>query len=94
MDDKTDIVHLFATERLRLASALRSTLRLMKPDAAIWVSWPKKAAKVRTDITEDTIGQVALPMRQRGPHVYNVFGSRRRSQRRGAPGDRVAEILK
>ena len=62
MDDKTDIVHLFATERLRLASALRSTLRLMKPDAAIWVSWPKKAAKVRTDITEDTIRQVALPM--------------------------------
>jgi hypothetical protein len=34
----------------------------MRPDAAIWVSWPKKASKVRTDITEDTIRAVALPM--------------------------------
>jgi hypothetical protein len=29
---------------------------------AIWVSWPKKSSKVRTDITEDTIGEIALPM--------------------------------
>ena len=34
----------------------------MKPDAAIWVSWPKKASKVPTDITEDTIRAIALPM--------------------------------
>ena len=34
----------------------------MKPDGAIWVSWPKKASKMETDITEDTIREVALPM--------------------------------
>jgi hypothetical protein len=34
----------------------------MKPDAAVWVSWPKKASRVETDITEDTIREVALPM--------------------------------
>jgi hypothetical protein len=28
----------------------------------VWVSWPKKAAKVATDITEDTIRKLALPM--------------------------------
>lgn len=62
IDGETDIVHLFTTERARLAALLRSSLARMRPDAAIWVSWPKKASKVRTDITEDTIRAVALPM--------------------------------
>ncbi len=62
MDDKTDIIHLFATQRARLAEALRGTLKKMKSNAAIWVSWPKKASKVQTDITEDTIREIALPM--------------------------------
>lgn len=34
----------------------------MRRDAAIWVSWPKKASKVPSDITEDTIREVALPL--------------------------------
>jgi hypothetical protein len=34
----------------------------MASEAAIWVSWPKKAAKVPTDVTEDTIREVALPL--------------------------------
>ena len=58
----TDIAHVFATKRAELSQALRGSLRKMKPDAAIWVSWPKKAAKVETDITEDTIREIALPM--------------------------------
>jgi hypothetical protein len=59
---ETDIVHLFATKRARLSEALRGLLAKMKPDSAIWISWPKKAAKVPTDISEDTIRQIALPM--------------------------------
>jgi hypothetical protein len=58
----TDLVHLFCTARAELfadLSALRETIR---PDAAIWISWPKKTSKVPTDITEDTIRTVALPM--------------------------------
>jgi hypothetical protein len=62
IDDGTDIVHVFATERARLAPLLRSTLAKLRPDAAIWVSWPKKSSKVRSDITEDTIREIALPM--------------------------------
>ena len=62
IDDKTDIVHLFTTERARLAALLRSSLAKLRPDAAIWVSWPKKASKVATDITENAIREVALPM--------------------------------
>ena len=34
----------------------------MKQDASIWISWPKKSAKVATDITEDTVREVALPL--------------------------------
>jgi hypothetical protein len=59
---ETDMVHLFATKRARLSEALRGTLARMKADGAIWVSWPKKASRVETDITEDTIREVALPM--------------------------------
>ena len=58
----TDIVHLFTTSKAELAKKLESWLKLLPADAAIWVSWPKKAAKVPTDITEDTIRAVALPM--------------------------------
>lgn len=58
----TDIVHVFSTQRVKLVEALRSTLAKMKPDGAIWVSWPKKASRMQTDITEDTIREVALPM--------------------------------
>lgn len=58
----TDIVHLFATERAVLAKALVSFLKTLRPDAMIWVSWPKKASKVPTDITEDVIRAVALPL--------------------------------
>ena len=55
-------VHLFVTERAELARTL-STLRTKLDDAGmVWVSWPKKSAKVPTDVTEDTIREVALPL--------------------------------
>ena len=58
----TDVVHLFTTSKAELAKNLLSWLKVLGPDAAIWVSWPKKTSKVATDITEDTIREVALPM--------------------------------
>jgi hypothetical protein len=58
----TDIAHLFTASKAELAKQLATLRRKLRPDAAIWVSWPKKAAKVPTDITEDTIRAVALPM--------------------------------
>ncbi len=62
IDRHTDLIHIFSTEQVDLASALRTALEQMRPDATIWVSWPKKASKVPTDITEDVIREVALPM--------------------------------
>lgn len=57
-----DIVHLFTTTKTKLQNQLIAARKKIKPDAAIWVSWPKKTSKVPTDISEDTIREVALPL--------------------------------
>jgi hypothetical protein len=62
IDGETDIVHIFSTERAHLTNTLRASLAKLRQDGTIWVSWPKKSSKVPTDITEDTIREVALPM--------------------------------
>jgi hypothetical protein len=61
-DDRTDLVHLFVTERAVLASEAKRLRELLPPDAVLWVSWPKQAAKMSTDITEDAIREVVLPL--------------------------------
>lgn len=62
VDGGTDIVHLFATRKALLAKSLRAALAKLKPDGTIWVSWPKKSSKVATDIVEDGIREMALPL--------------------------------
>jgi Protein of unknown function (DUF3052) len=59
---RTDIVHLFSTQRKELSATLKTLRQKLTDEGAIWVSWPKKSAKVHTDITEDTIREVALPL--------------------------------
>lgn len=59
---RTDLAHLFVTERTALARQLRSLRAKLRDDAAVWVSWPKKASRVTTDITEDVIRAEALPL--------------------------------
>ena len=58
----TDLVHVFTSRKSELAKALHSYRGKLKPNVVVWVSWPKKAAKVPTDITEDTVREVALPL--------------------------------
>lgn len=58
----TDIVHLFVEKRAELAAELRVLRKAIRADATVWISWPKKSSKVPTDITEDTIREVALPL--------------------------------
>ena len=60
--DTTDIVHVFSTRRAELNRQLLRYRRKLKSSGAVWVSWPKKAAKMSTDITEDTIREIALPL--------------------------------
>jgi len=59
---KTNIVHLFETDRARLAKQLAGLRKKLAPHATVWVSWPKKASKVPTTVTEDTIRELALPL--------------------------------
>jgi hypothetical protein len=61
-DANTDLAHLFATRRSELGAWLPKLRRALRPDAVLWVSWPKKAARVETDIVEGTIREVALPL--------------------------------
>ena len=57
-----DASHIFVTERAKLAALLPELMKRIVPHGMIWVSWPKKAAKMVTDITEDTVRAVALPL--------------------------------
>src|SRR5690349_8703245 len=51
----TTLVHLFETRRAPLAKTLGRLRKRLSSEAAVWVSWPKKAARVATDITEDVV---------------------------------------
>lgn len=57
-----DFIHLFVTERAVLEIEVQRCLAHLTPAGMIWVSWPKKASKVATDITEDVIREVILPL--------------------------------
>jgi hypothetical protein len=61
-DRNADIVHLFVTDRGELANRLARLVSTIRPDAAVWVSWPKKASGVVTTVTEDRIREIALPL--------------------------------
>jgi hypothetical protein len=57
-----DMVHLFATEAAGLAGKLRRLRKTIAPDGMIWVSWPKKASGVATDLSDVVVREVALPL--------------------------------
>lgn len=57
-----EFAHIFVTSCAVLDCELRMLLPLLERAGMIWVSWPKKASKVPTDITEDVIRAVAFPL--------------------------------
>jgi hypothetical protein len=54
--------HIFTTDRAELETLLTKLRTLIDAAGFVWVSWPKKASKVPTDITEDVIRELCLPM--------------------------------
>jgi len=56
------LIHIFATDSEALDAALPRAFAAIRPDGRIWVSWPKKASKVPTDLTEDRLRDAALPL--------------------------------
>lgn len=61
-EERIDAAHIFVTRRAELEEAVGRLLPLLARDGLLWVSWPKKASKVPTDIAEETIREVALPL--------------------------------
>ncbi|MGO8909001.1 MAG: DUF3052 domain-containing protein [Bradyrhizobium sp.] len=57
-----DMVHVFATEAAGLAGKLAGYRAAIVPDGMIWVSWPKKASGVATDLTDVVVRETALPL--------------------------------
>ncbi len=62
VSETTDLVHCFSTSRAQLEKRLPAIRKKMRADAGVWVSWPKKAAHVVTDLTEDGVRDLALPL--------------------------------
>ena len=59
---EVDVFHLFTSNHLELQTCLRAYVALMRPDATIWVSWPKKSSRIPSEITEDAVRDTALPL--------------------------------
>ena len=60
--ERMSFVHLFTLSKSELKTKLQRFRKLIAPDGVIWVSWPKKSSGVETDITEDVVREVALPI--------------------------------
>jgi hypothetical protein len=56
-----DAAHVFVTRRTELEDAIATLRPRLAPAGFAWISWPKKASGVATDVTEDEIRRVALP---------------------------------
>jgi hypothetical protein len=61
-DPGYDVIHGFTTSRAELEQAAKPLMEQIDRNGSIWISWPKKASKIATDITEDVIREVILPI--------------------------------
>jgi hypothetical protein len=60
LESDLDLIHVFTDNAKELDKKLKRYLKKIKSNGTIWVSWPKKASKVPTDITEDVVRKLAL----------------------------------
>jgi hypothetical protein len=56
------MIHVFATERTALGNKLADYRNAIAPDGMLWLSWPKKASGVPTDLTDNVVRELALPL--------------------------------
>ncbi len=57
-----DVIVSFHTDRAKLEARVDALLRVLDVDGGLWIAWPKRASGVPTDITEDTVRAVFLPL--------------------------------
>jgi hypothetical protein len=58
---KLDVLVVFVTKRSDLIARIAACRPRMQPAAGLWIAWPKRTSGMATDITEDTIREIALP---------------------------------
>ena len=61
-NQRVDLIVGFVKDRAHLAGNIAWLVTTLPPDGALWVAWPKRAAKIATDMTEDAVRDIALPM--------------------------------
>ncbi|MEM6428340.1 MAG: DUF3052 family protein [Deinococcota bacterium] len=57
-----DLWHVFVMSQRELRAQLPVAIKQIKPNGMIWVSWPKKASGIVTDMLEDSIREAAFPL--------------------------------
>jgi len=60
-DARYDVIVAFVTQRAELEDELPRLRARMAPACGLWIAWPKRAAGVPTDVTDDVVREVALP---------------------------------
>lgn len=61
-NERVNLIVAFITEREDLALNIGWLVTTLPPDGALWVAWPKRASKMNTDMTEDVIREISLPI--------------------------------
>jgi hypothetical protein len=59
---RADVVVAFFTQRFELERRVGPLARMIFPSGGLWITWPKRSSGVRTDITDDVVREVALPL--------------------------------
>ena len=59
---RNDVVVSFHVDRSGFQRRMPTLVRILDRDGGLWIAWPKRAAKVPTDMTEDVVREVALPL--------------------------------
>ena len=59
---RVDFLHAFARTRIELTRLLAAAVKRVEPSASLWISWPKKSAGVATDLSEDVLREIVLPL--------------------------------
>jgi Protein of unknown function (DUF3052) len=61
-EHELDLVHIFTKSRSELLASLKTFQRKIKQTGMIWVSWPKKSSGIPSELTDNTVREVALPL--------------------------------
>ena len=57
---KTDFIQFFALRRADLENNFSGLKTALAPDGMLWISWPKKASRIATDLDENLVREIGL----------------------------------